>query len=50
MMFYRDKIDFKEYKNEFFPLTDNIENLGNKISTIKEYGGGDIPGEWAGGY
>ena len=32
-VFYRDK-------NEYFPLTNNMEDLRNKISTIKAYGVG----------
>ena len=48
--FYRDKIDCKGEKNEYFPLTNDMEDLKNKISTIKEDGGGDVPEDWVEGY
>ena len=49
-VFYRDKIDSKRDKNEYFPLTDDIEDLKKKISTIKVYEGGDSPEDWVEGY
>ena len=49
-VFYRDKIDSEGDKNEYFPLTDDMEDLKKKISTIKVYGGGDIPEDWVEGY
>ena len=49
-VFYRDKIDSPGDKDEYFPLTNNMEDLKNKISKIEPYGGGDIPEDWVGGY
>jgi hypothetical protein len=49
-VFYRDKIDSEGDKNESFPLTDDMEDLKKKISTIKVYGGGDLPEDWVEGY
>ena len=49
-VFYRDKIDSKGDKNEYFPLTNNMEKLEKNISTIKASGGGDIPEDWVEGY
>ena len=49
-IFYRDKIDSPSDENAFFNLTDNMENLKNNISSIKAYGGGDIPEDWVWGY
>ena len=49
-VFYRDKIDCKNDKNEYFPLTNNMEELKKNISTVKAYGGGDIPEDWVEGY
>ena len=49
-IFYRDKIDSPIDKNEFFPLTDNIENLKRSISEIKANGGKDLPEDWVWGY
>ena len=49
-VFYRDRIDSIEDKNDYFPLTDDMEDLKNKIATIKAYGGGDIPEDWVEGY
>ena len=49
-VFYRDKIDSPKDKNEFFSLTDNMEELKKKISKIKPYGGADIPEDWVEGY
>ena len=49
-IFYRDKIDSPSDENCFFPLTDNIQVLKEKISTIRAYGGGDIPEDWVWGY
>ena len=49
-VFYRDKIDCEGEKDEYFPLTDKMEDLKHKISTIKAYGGGDTPEDWVGGY
>ena len=48
--FYRDKIDSKSDKNEYFPLTEDMEALKNKISKIKPEGGGDLPEDWVEGY
>ena len=49
-IFYRDKIDSPSDENCFFPLTDNIEILKDQISTIRAYGGGDLPEDWVWGY
>ena len=48
--FYRDKIDSPSDKNEYFPLTENMQDLKNKISKIDPDGGGDIPEDWVEGY
>ena len=48
--FYRDKIDYKKDENEFFPLTNNMEDLKRKISKIRAQGGGDVPEDWVEGY
>jgi len=47
--FYRDKIDSKKDKNEYFPLTTDMEALKKNISKIKPEGGGDIPEDWVEG-
>ena len=49
-IFYRDKIDSPSDKNDFFPLTDNMETLKSQISTVSAYGGGDGPEDWVEGY
>ena len=49
-IFYRDKIDSPSDENQKFQLTDNVETLKNNISTVKAYGGGDIPEDWVWGY
>ena len=49
-IFYRDKIDSPNDKNEYFQLTDNMVRLKNEISTIRAYGGGDVPEDWVWGY
>ena len=49
-IFYRDKIDSKGDKDECFEFTDNMEELKEKIGTVKAYGGGDLPEDWVGGY
>ena len=49
-VFYRDKIDSPTDKNDFFPLTDNMETLRSQISTVRAYGGGDGPEDWVEGY
>ena len=49
-VFYRDQIDSKDDKNEYFQLTDNMDNLKKDISKIKPYGGNDIPEDWVAGY
>jgi len=35
LVFYREKLDSKYDKNEYFPLTDDMEDLKNKISKIE---------------
>jgi hypothetical protein len=50
-VFYRDKVYNKKYIDEYFPLTNDIEDLRNKISNIRPYGGGgDGAEDWVGGY
>ena len=49
-VFYRDKIDSKDDKNDYFPLTDDIEKLKKKISSMEAEGGGDTPEDWVEGY
>jgi energy-coupling factor transporter ATP-binding protein EcfA2 len=49
-VFYRDKIDSENDKDDYFPLTNNMEDLKKKISKIEAYGGGDGPEDWVGGY
>ena len=49
-IFYRDKIDSSSDKNDFFPLTDNMEDLKNKIETVRAYGGGDEAEDWVEAY
>ena len=49
-IFYRDKIDSPSDKNDFFPMTDDMESLKEKISTVKAYGGGDEAEDWVEGY
>ena len=48
--FYRDKIDYKSDKDEYFQFTNDMKDLKEKIETIKVYGGGDGPEDWVGGY
>ena len=49
-IFYRDKIDSPSDKNDYFPLTDNMETLRSQIATVSAYGGGDGPEDWVEGY
>ena len=49
-VFYRDKIDSKKDKYEYFQFTKDMQDLQKKIGTIKAYGGGDTPEDWVGGY
>ena len=49
-IFYRDKIDSSSDKNDYFPLTKDMNSLKNNISKIKPYGGGDTPEDWVEGY
>ena len=49
-VFYRDKIDEKSDKDEYFQFTNNIKDLEKNIGTVKAYGGGDGPEDWVGGY
>jgi len=49
-IFYRDKIDSKSDKNDYFPLTKDMNSLKKNISTIKPVGGGDTPEDWVEGY
>jgi len=49
-IFYRDKIDSKGDKDEYFQFTKDMKDLQNNIGKIKAYGGKDIPEDWVGGY
>ena len=49
-IFYRDKINSSTDKNDYFPLTTDMNSLKNNISKIKPYGGRDIPEDWVEGY
>ena len=49
-VFYRDKIDVKDEKDEYFQLTDDMKELEKNIGTVKASGGGDGPEDWVGGY
>ena len=49
-IFCRDKIDSSSDKNDYFPLTTDMNSLKNNISKIKPYGGGDTPEDWVEGY
>ena len=41
-VFYRDKIDVKDEKDEYFQLTDDMKELEKNIGTVKAYGGEDM--------
>ena len=49
-VFYRDPIDSHDDIHEIIDLTDQVNNLPEKIKKIEAYGGGDLPEDWAGGY
>ena len=49
-IFYRDPVDSKDDKNEYFNLTDKTEELQIFVQGINAEGGGDIPEDWVGGY
>ena len=49
-VFYRDQIDEPSDKNDCFQFTDKMEDLKEKIGTVRAYGGGDGPEDWVGGY
>ena len=49
-IFYRDKVDCKNDKDEFFQFTTDMKDLEKNIGKIKAKGGGDIPEDWVGGY
>ena len=50
-VFYRDKVYTKKDIDEFYPLTDKIEELQYNISNVRARGGGgDGAEDWAGGY
>ena len=49
-VFYRDPVDKKEDKNEYFDLTLDTLQLQKFVKSIEESGGGDTPEDWAGGY
>ena len=49
-VFYRDKIDSKSDKDEYFEFTKDMKDLKEKIGKVKAYGGGDGPEDWVGGY
>ena len=49
-VFYRDPIDSHDDIHEMIDLTDQVNNLPEKIKKIQAYGGGDLPEDWVGGY
>ena len=49
MIFYRDPIDVNSDKHEAFYL-DYINNVKEKIKSVKAYGGGDGPEDWVGAF
>ncbi len=49
-VFYRDPVDNKEDKNEYFDLTSDTLELQKFVESIEESGGGDTPEDWNGGY
>ena len=49
-IFYRDPVDSRSDKNEYFPLNGDENLLKNWISTQKPLGGGDYPEDWVGCY
>ena len=49
-IFYRDPIDSKKDKNEYYNLTSNIIELQNYVKGMKAEGGNDTPEDWVGGY
>lgn len=49
MIFYRDPIDVNSDKHEAFYL-DHINNVKEKIKSVKAYGGGDGPEDWVGAF
>ena len=49
-LFDIDIYDSPSDKNDFFPLTDNMETLRSQITTVRAYGGGDGPEDWVEGY
>ena len=49
MIFYRDPIDVKSDEHEAFYL-DDINNVKEKIKSVKAYGGGDGPEDWVGAF
>ena len=49
-VFYRDPVDSRSDTNEFFRLSENVEELQNWISTQNATGGGDMPEDWVGAF
>ena len=49
-IFYRDPIDSKDDFHELINLTEQLNEIPEKISKIKAFGGGDYPEDWAGAY
>ena len=49
-IFYRDPIDSKDDFHELINLTDQLNEIPEKISKIRAFGGGDNPEDWAGAY
>jgi len=50
VIFYRDPIDSRSDKNEFFQPTNSIQSLVSFMSTQVANGGGDGPEDWVGAY
>ena len=49
-IFYRDKIDSPSDKNDFFLLTDKMENLKSQLPLSEAYWDGDGHEDWVEGY
>ena len=49
-IFYRDSVDDNLDTHEALDLTDDVDELQNKIGDIEAVGGGDYPEDWAGAY
>ena len=50
IIYYNDPIDIKGDYNEYFQLTENLEEFKNFCDNWKNQNGGDTAEDWAGGY